>query len=240
MLRSLTFQSASRMPLLLAGALSCSLQLWSSSGAANGRSLTVDRAVVAFTAPEMGGERWPRFIWQRELAFLARIEALSDRNFQPTAEQPYAERHQRAALERAIAETLLESFEIDPKPSADELKRRALGARLIVLQRIGGVEALTRAAQAEGIADGELWRTFQRQARASLYLDRMVAPMLEPTEAELRNLHQSGSTPFSAQPFEEARDDLRRWYVGRRLSGAIGAFYEGARSRIHVEQLTSG
>lgn len=204
---------------------------------ASANPIAIDRAVISFTAPEMGGAAWPRFVWQRELAFLARIEAFADTTFQPSPEAPYAERHLRAALERAIAETLLESLDVDPKPSVDELKLRAHGARLIVLQRIGGAAALTQAAFAEGIGDGELWRIFQRQARASLYLDRMVAPMLEPSEAELRNLHQGTTTPFGAEPFERVRDELRRWYVGRRLQSALMTFYEGARSRIHVEHL---
>jgi hypothetical protein len=197
----------------------------------------LDRALVMFSAPELGGSAYPRFIWQRELAFLARIEALSDTGFQPTAQEPYLDRHIRAALERAIAEMMLESFDIDPKPSADELKRRAVGARLVVTERVGSPAALSEAAAMEGIADVELWSMFQRQARASLYLDRMVTPMLEPSLAELRTLHQGAATPFSNRPFEEVQTGLRRWYIGQRLAGVLGAFYETARGRIQVQIL---
>jgi len=194
-----------------------------------------DRAAVVFTAAELGGVAYPRFIWQRELAFLARIEALSDKSFEPTAQEPYRDRHVHVAMERAIAEMLLESFDIDPAPTPAELKSRALAARLIVTERVGSPAAITDAAAQEGMADVELWRTFQRQARASLYLDRMVAPMLEPSKAELRALHQGTATPFSHLPFEEVQDRLRRWYVGQRLAGVLSAFYETARGRIRIE-----
>lgn len=204
---------------------------------AQASAVLADRAAVVFTAPELGGNAYPRFIWQRELAFLARIEALGDGNFQPTAGEPYLDRHVRAALERAVAEMMLESFDIDPKPTDDELKRRAVGARLVVVERVGSPAVLTEAAALEGMADVELWRIFQRQARASLYLDRMVTPMLEPSTAELRALHQGTVTPFSSRPFEEVQTGLRRWYIGQRLAGVLGAFYETARGRIHLQFL---
>lgn len=223
----------------------CGALLVLTAASALARGVLADRAVVVFTAPELGGNAYPRFIWQRELAFLARIEALGDNGFQPTATEPYLDRHIRSALERTVAETMLESFDIDPKPTADELKRRAVGARLVVVERVGSPAALTEAAALEGIADIELWRIFQRQARASLYLDRMVTPMLEPSTAELRSLHQGTATPFSKRPFEEIQTGLRRWYIGQRLAGVLGAFYETARGRIHLQilgesQLASG
>ncbi|HTM44248.1 MAG TPA: hypothetical protein VL137_04795 [Polyangiaceae bacterium] len=220
------------------GAL-CWLLGFFTSASTRAEALAVDRAVASFTAPEMGGVAWPRFVWQRELAFLARLEALADTAFAPEGGKPYLERHVRAALERVIAETVLASFDIDPNPTSEELKQRAMGARLIAAERIGGMTALTASAVQEGMADGELWRIFQRQARASLYLDRMVAPMLEPSEAELRTVYQAGGTPFSDQPFEQIEPVMRRWYVGRRLAGAVSAFYESARGRIHVKLLSS-
>jgi hypothetical protein len=220
-----------------AHAVLCGAVLALSSVVGAAQSRAVDRAAVMFTAAELGGSAYPRFIWQRELSFLARIEALSDGGFQPTSAEPYLDRHVRSALERAVAETMLESFDIDPTPTAEELKRRAVGARLVVVERVGGAAALTDAAAQEGIADIELWRIFQRQARASLYLDRMVTPMLEPSLAELRSLHQGTVTPFSNQPFEQVQTGLRRWYIGQRLAGVLGAFYETARGRIHLQLL---
>lgn len=194
----------------------------------------VDRVVVRFTAPETGGVLSPRFILERELAFEARLEALADDAFLPTADLPYLDVHVRSALERHIAETILETLEVTPQPTQEDIQRRVNGAQSALAQRVGSLEALEAAARAEGLGQSEVFRILQRQARASLYLDRMVAPMLRPSEAELRALHQSGRTPFTRHPFDEIAVPLRRWYVSRRLTAALQDYYEGARSRLSV------
>ena len=61
--------------------------------------------------------------------------------------------------------------------------------------------------------------------------------MLEPSEAELRSIHKSTSTPFANAPFDTVRPALRRWYVSRRLNTALSTFFENARSRIDVSVL---
>ena len=43
-----------------------------------GESVLLDRVAVRFTAPETGGIAKPQFIFERELAFEARLEALTD------------------------------------------------------------------------------------------------------------------------------------------------------------------
>ena len=62
----------------------------------------------------------------------------------------------------------------------------------------------------------------------------MVAPMLSPSDAELLTVHRTLRTPFAGKPFEQVHDELERWYVGLRLSEALAAFYDGARSRLRV------
>ena len=52
------------------------------------RAILLDRAVVRFTAPEIGGARNPQFIYERTLAFEARVEALSDPGFTARARLP--------------------------------------------------------------------------------------------------------------------------------------------------------
>ena len=209
------------------------------AGVAQAEPLPLDRAVVRFVAPETGGVRSPRFVFERVLAFEARLEALSDPDRTPGETRPYRERHVRAALERHMAEELLASLRIDPEPSARDLIRQTEAARQMLHQRAGGPDEVREAASAEGIDERELLRILRRQARASLYLDRMVAPMLAPSDAELRNLHKSAATPFKSLPFEQARGPLRRWYVGRRLAAALASFYQNARARIEVSVLGS-
>jgi len=189
----------------------------------------LDRAVVRWHAPETGGPAKPQFIFERELAFEARLESLADPDPEPG---PYHDRHVRAALERHVAETLLARMPILPPPGANELAARADVAREILEQRVHGRPKLAEAANAEGIGPDELEALFKRQARASLYLDRMIAPMLEPSELELRDLWRTGTTPFKDQPFDEVKKPLSRWYVGQRLMQALDAYFQNARSRV--------
>jgi hypothetical protein len=191
----------------------------------------VDRVVVRWYAPETGGVERPQFVFERELAFEARIEALADPDTEPG---PYAERHVRAALDRHIAEALLSHLPIVPAPRPHEIAARAEAARAVIEQRTHGRARLEAAAAAEGISSDELDTLLRRQARASLYLDRMVAPMLEPSELELRTLLRSGATPFSGQPFERIRGALQRWVVGQRVGQALEVFSQNARPRLTI------
>lgn len=220
------------MRLLLA--LSALLVVTAGAVSARADRVLVDRVAVRFMAPETGGVRSPRFIYERMLAFEARLEALSDPDRRGRRVSGYRERHVRAAMERHIAETLLASLHIEPEPSAAELVRMMEAARLMLEQRTGGREAVADAQRAEGIEQRELSALFRRQARASLYLDRMIAPMLAPSDAELRVVHRGGHSPFSALPFDQVAPALRRWYVARRLGEAVKTFFQTARSRIHV------
>ena len=201
--------------------------------AANAALVSVDRAAVRFDSPETGGIAQPQFVYERELAFEARLEALGDPDRAERA-QPYLDRHVRAALERHVAEELLSHLAMDPEPSLEEIKRRGSAALGVLEQRVGGHDALADAAAAEGLDEGEVEALVLREARASLYLDRMVAPMLEPSEAELREVHRSTANPFRSQRFDDVITPLRSWYVAERLEAALGAFYQNARGRVHM------
>lgn len=197
--------------------------------------LTVDRTVVRFVARELGGVDSPRFIYERELAFEARVEAMSE---DPTASDPgYRPRHVRSALERHIAETVLASLYVEPPPTPREIDERVALSRIALTERVGGGQALALAAQEEGILAGDLFRILRRQALASLYLDRMVAPLLEPSAAELRSVLRGQRTPFSGRPFDEVEASLRRWYVGTRLEAMVRTYYDGLRTRVGVTRL---
>ncbi|HET9954239.1 MAG TPA: hypothetical protein VFQ61_07035 [Polyangiaceae bacterium] len=195
----------------------------------------VDRTIVRFYTPDTGGVRRPHFVYERVLAFEARLEALSDPDRR--GDVAYRSRHVNQALERHVAETVLASLHIDPEPRAGELLSQTQAARARLAERVGGEEALEQARAAEGIGERDLLRILQRQARASLYLDRMVAPMLEPTEHELRALHKTRKNPFAALPYERIAPGLRRWYVSQRLATALQAYYQNARSRIQLTLL---
>jgi hypothetical protein len=229
--------SANRILLQLAG-LCCAVCCLALSPRVRAEPRLIDRVIVRFTAPETGGAGSPRFIFERELAFEARLEALADAGFVRSREpSPFRENHLRAALERHVAETILETLEVTPRPTAQEIEARVAAARVALAQRVGGMDRLTLAARAEGLEQNDVFRILQRQARASLYLDRMVAPMLHPSEAELVALHQSGHTPFRGTEYAAVRERLRRWLVSRRLRDAALRYYEGARTRLDLHIL---
>ncbi|WP_437722924.1 hypothetical protein [Sorangium sp. So ce861] len=219
--------------------LTALLALASPVGSARGQDAAVappapmllDRVVVRWHAPETGGVRRPQFIFERELAFQARIEALADPDAEPGL---YRDRHVRAALDRHIAETLLASLPISPAPTSAEVAQRAEAARFSLEQRARGRARLLAAAAAEGVSSDELDALLRRQARASLYLDRMVAPMLEPSDFELKLVLRSGATPFKDQRYEDVAPALKRWYVAQRLAHALDTYYQNARARVSL------
>ena len=196
--------------------------------AARTRAL-VDRVVVRWFAPETGGPARPQFVFERELRFVARLEALADPD---TDSAVFRERHVRAALDRIVAETLLASLVIVPASTSKELVARTQAARALLDQRVHGQSRLAATAAAEGIAPEEIDALLRRSAKASLYLDRMVAPTVACSEAELRALHQAGGTPLDGQPYEAAAPGLQRWCDGGRLAQAVDGYYQNARSRV--------
>jgi hypothetical protein len=191
----------------------------------------VDRVVVRWHAPETGGAARPQFVFERELAFEARLESLADPDPEPG---PYHDRHVRAALDRHIGETLLAALPVLPAPDPKQIAARAEAARGVLEQRVKGRANLLAAATAEGIGSDELDALLRRQARASLYIDKMIAPMLAPSDLDLKNLWQTGSTPFKDQPFDEIKPALSRWYVGQRLGQETEAYRQSARSRVVI------
>ena len=214
-------------PLLLAAALL--------AGSARAESVTLDRALVRFYAPETGGVEHPRFIYERRLAFEARLEALADQD--RGAEEAYRDRHVSAALERHVSEVLLASLRIEPEPSEPMLARQVELARKLMSDRVGGDEALLQAERAEGISSAELSSILRRQARASLYLDRMVAPMLRPSDAELEAIQRSAPAALQNEPFLRVKPLLLRWYVSKRLQSAMSSFFQEARTRVTITLL---
>lgn len=202
----------------------------------SGPLLTVDRAVVRFSAPEGAGRERPYFVYERELAFEARLVARADPAHRAKSE-PFRRHHLQAALERHIAETLLAALTIDPAPSQSEISEQLAAAREMVVEAVGGESVLNLAAREEGLGSLELRRFFRRRSLASLYLNVMVEPMLEPSPLQLRRVHERGEGPLADRPFAEAEPALRRWYVAQSLRAAVQAYYQNARTRLRVDFL---
>ncbi|MBI4950746.1 MAG: hypothetical protein HY908_01825 [Myxococcales bacterium] len=209
----------------------------------------VDRVVVRWWV--RGRPETPRFIFARELAFESRLEALADGVVPaPGLEVPYADKHVRAAIQRHVAESMLADLQQDAEVApANEAERIAAAARIahdaeaargLLERRIGdrpgqGRSRLAEALVAEGLTGPELDVMLRRQARAGIYLDERVAPMLEPDEAELAEVHRRGDTPYTDVPFEAARADVKNWLVATRLATALERYFRSARQRVEVE-----
>src|SRR5690606_40640126 len=121
--------------------------------------------VVRFTAPELGGVNSPSFIFERELAFEARLEALSDPRFTPTETEPYLAVHVRAALERHVAEAILESLRMTPPPTIAEIEARVAAAEVSLALEVRGAALIGQAARTEGRSEEH---TSELQSREKL------------------------------------------------------------------------
>lgn len=195
------------------------------------KPVLVDRVVARWRMVEADSRGTGHLIFAREIAFQARLEgmALGDGH-----RDKIADRHIRAALARHVTESLLEELPLEPAATPAQVAERAAKARLALEARVGGADRLEAAREQERISTDELDAMLRRTARASLYLDRMIAPLLEPTDIELRELHAAGKTPFTSERFVDVIEKLRRWVLAQRMAQAIDDFWQRARSRIVI------
>ncbi len=195
------------------------------------KPVLVDRVVARWRMVESDSRGTGHLIFAREIAFEARLEgmALGD-----GPRDKIADRHIRAALARHVTESLLEELPLEPAATPAQVAERAAKARQALEARVGGAERLEAAREQERISTDELDAMLRRTARASLYLDRMIAPLLEPTDIELRELHAAGKTPFTSERFVDVVEKLRRWVLAQRMAQALDDFWQRARSRIVI------
>jgi hypothetical protein len=192
-------------------------------------AVVTDSIAVRFVAPDMGGATKPHFITQRQLSFEARLLAIEE---EPSGVvQP---RHAHAAVEAHIAEEMLRALPLEHPADSKAVAETVMTLRLALEQRTTGAPAIERAEKLEGMGQGELDAILERQARAALYVDRAVTPILTTNEDQLRETYRTTSHPFRGRTFEDCREDLSRWIVVERFRSAEQAYLQSARSRITV------
>jgi hypothetical protein len=196
-----------------------------------GPRATIDRVAVRYYAPETGGSGHPRFVSERMLAFEARLDALTE---EANDKDAYEDRFVRGALDRHVAEDMLSFLAVQSGATPKDLASLADDERTGLLERIGGEEALRRAMTAEGIDDSEVDAMLRRRARAAIYVDRALMPLLRPSDEQLREVFRTSAHPFKNQPFEAVRPALARWFVEERLRAAETTFLQVARARVRV------
>jgi hypothetical protein len=217
-------------------------------------SRAVDRVAVVFESPETGGGASPQIVFERELAFAARLEALSAGEPLDDETGPYAQRHVRAALDRYVATTILGALPVErnarltphpcdgtgARPDVADLTRRLALGRAALAARARGEIALRNAATVEGLDAEDLEHFVRREALAARYLDVMVAPMLAPSDDEVRafvrNLgavRTSEGAPAVA-PVTLDPCAVRHALVAQRLGTSLVDFWQSVRQRVRV------
>ncbi|MGD0675193.1 MAG: hypothetical protein ABSC94_07225 [Polyangiaceae bacterium] len=205
-----------------------------------GVEVVLDRTIVRFFAPETGGSAHPRFVTERMLAFEARLEAMNDKPDGIGGD--YDDRRLRAALDHHIGEEMLASLALKLiygapaglRPSEESLALVRGELAVSLFERLGGEPRVEAAAAAEQIGRSEVDDLLRRQGLAAWYIDRAVAPILNPTEEQLREVFRTAAHPYRGQPFEESRRALSRWVIGERLRVAETSFLQAARARLSV------
>lgn len=199
----------------------------------------VDRAAARFLSPETGGAARPRFVFERTLAFEARLEAMVQN---AGIGEGYQERDVRAALEHDVAEQMLASLAekliadspADKRPGLDEVPRVEQLVGSALAERLGGRERIDEAAHAEQLDAGEVDALLHRAALAAWYLDRAVTPLLHPSDEQLRDVFRTSANPYRGHPFDSVREALSRWFVLERIRVTESAFLQSARSRVKL------
>jgi hypothetical protein len=200
----------------------------------------VDRTAVRFHSPETGGADHPLYILERTLAFEARLEAMTDPS--GSGGDPYAERPVTSAMEHDVAEQMLASLAqklIDDSPAEQRPVQSEIDGVLhditaAIVDRFGGRPRIDAAAAAEQLDGAEVDELLHRGAFAAWYLDRIITPILHPTDEQLREVLRTANNPFRGQHFDQVHDSLERWFVVDRVRVAEAAFLQGARSHVHI------
>lgn len=193
----------------------------------------VDGSAVRFLSAETGGSARPRFITVRQVSFEARLLASSE-DGRVTEPQ---DRHVRSAVELHVAIEMLSRLPLDPEPDAPALLRVARQLEGAVVDRMGGQSVLDAAADIEGFDAREIDSMFLREARAALYVERAISPVLYPTDDVLREVYRTTAHPFRGKKFEDAREPLARWFAFERLRAVETQYLQNARNRVTISYL---
>ncbi len=199
---------------------------------AAGTRIAFDRVAVRYTSQETGGTSMPHFLFDRQVAFLVRVEALLEDG---QLGDDYIDRHLRSTVERAVAEQMLAALQVrsEEPPRLPDL----VAAARDDLEAQIGPEKFRGAMEAEGITRAELDAVLRDRARAMTYVDREVVPFLQPSEDELYSAFRSAVHPYRASKYEIVRARFLRWYVLTRFRTLSLDYLQGVKSRTTIVYL---
>ncbi len=197
-----------------------------------GKRVAFDRVAVRYSSSETGGAGSPRFLFDRQVAFLVRIEALLE-DGQLTDD--YIDRHLRTTVERQIAEQMLAELQVRSEEPA-RLPDRVASARRD-LEELIGANRFKESLDAEGITEAELSDLLRDRVRALTYVDSEMTPLLQPSENELYAAFRSAVHPYRNAKYEAVRDKFLRWYVLTRFRALTLDYLQGVKSRTPIVYL---
>lgn len=198
--------------------------------------VVVDRIAVRYTVPETGGALKPRFISERELRFWARIESTIDEGSAPP---DFYARYARTALDRFIAEDMLASLLVERGVEPRDLPKAAVDAREELEARLPAQTHLPDLMKQDGISDSEFAAFMRRRVRATMYVDRVISPIMKPSEDEVFQAFRTMPSPFRALAYEDARTRFLRFYIQERFRSLSLDFVKSARARLSFTILGS-
>ena len=201
-------------------------------GANAAASVEIERTAVRYTTPETGGVGRPRFISQRTLSFIARLEALAERN--PNV---YEQRYMRSASERYIAEDMLNELLIRSGKEPDDFPKLVETSRAELCIRVGGCPVLEQARVLEGVEEAELTALLRRKVRAATYIDRTITQIFHPADDELYDAFRTAQHPFRGQTYDACKVGLSRWLTFEKLRVSELEFLQNARARVRIVAL---
>lgn len=129
---------------------------------------------------------------------------------------------------------MLSRLPLDPEPDAAALLRVARILEAAVIDRVGGEAVLSKAGAIEGFDARDVDSYFLHEARAALYVERAISPVLYPTEDVLRDVFRTTAHPYRGAKYEDVHDALDRWFAFERLRAAESQFLQGARTRVKI------
>lgn len=202
------------------------------SGAQAARRVPFDRVAVRYSAPETGGALTPRFLFDRQVAFLVRVEAILEDG---ALSEGYIDRHLRTTVERHIAEQMLAALQVRSSEPAN------LPARVKIARedwvRLVGAAAFEESMRAEGISEGELTAMLQDRVRAMEYLDKEITSFTQPSEDDLYASFRASPHPYRNKKYDDARQEFLRWYELTRYRALSLDYLQGVKSRTTIVYL---
>jgi hypothetical protein len=211
--------------LLLLALASCMLVHESSTYAA----IAIDRTVARATSPELGGRMRPLFLLEREMLFLAELNAR-----EVGAGMEDASDYLVSTIEEEVANHMLAGLlrerGIDPPDLPSE--RRAICEDFE--RTLGGRKGLEDLQAKHAVSREELDVIMARRVRARFYVDKYMESFLNPTESVLFQNFRSSTHPYRAEPFEASKEKFARYYFATRHRTISLDYLRSARNRLRL------